>query len=182
MVTDIGAGRWASRLCIAVFTALLICNVSMAADTGTPDDNVHLEKALGFIGAVSGYQGQFDSVVNFCRPHAPGFIVQHSTSEWYKRNRELLELKDREVKRVVALARARGAPQENIDAFMAIPDKLYRNAADNDRMHKDLKGKPDLSTACASRLGEMLSDSMKLDRVAPDAWAYFQATRVRKAP
>jgi hypothetical protein len=170
------------RLRIAAFAALLTCSPAIATDTAASNDNVQLEKAVGFIGAVSGYQGQFDSVVNFCRSHVPGFLVQHSTSEWYKRNRDVLALKDSEVRRVVELARVRGTPQERIEEFRAMPEKIYKRALDNDRMYKDLKDKANLSTECSSRLGAMLSDSMKLSRVAPDAWVYFQAMRERKAP
>ena len=67
-----------------------------------------------------------------------------------------------------------------LDDFIAMQEKVYKRALNDDRLYKDLKGKADLSTACASRLGEMFSEGMRLSRLAPDAWAYFQAVHDQK--
>ncbi len=117
---------------------------------------------------------------SFVGPTYLTFILQHSIDQWSKEYGRVLQLKDNEVRRIVELARARGASQEKLDEFIAVQERIYKKALNDDRMYKDLQEKADLSTECASRLGEMLSESMKLSRVAPDAWAYFQAARDQK--
>jgi hypothetical protein len=125
---------------------------------------------------VATYQGYFDSVANHCEPHAPAHILQRARKAWQHANGDAVTLREREMARLIAEARANGMPQENLANLVAWPDKHYQASVQRDKFHKDLPDlfNGDLSLACTQRLGEMLAGNMTLERIAPDAWAYLQ--------
>jgi hypothetical protein len=133
---------------------------------------VAVGKRLDFIADISRFQGMFDSVVEFCRPHAPEHLLKFSRDYWLVANQRFLDLRDKELNRVIEEARGNGAKPEKITLIKDWAKQQYQEALSNNRMFKDLFGAKDLDIACSRRLGEMNSTGMSLGSIRPSAAEY----------
>jgi hypothetical protein len=133
-------------------------------------------KTLDFVADVSKYQGMFDSVVAFCRPHAPDHIVKLAQDSWLSANQKYLDLRDSELSRVIENSRKTGAEPSRITFIKHWAEQQYQGALKNDRMYKDLLGRDDLPISCAQRLGVMNSAGMRIEIIAPRAVEYAEGS------
>ncbi|CAN5319552.1 hypothetical protein BH24GEM2_BH24GEM2_07800 [soil metagenome] len=129
-------------------------------------------KTLDFVADVSKYQAMFDSVVEFCRPHAPEPVLKQSLEMWRTANQRFLDLRDSELNRVIEDARANGTESERVAFIEDWAKQQYTLTLSNNRMYKDLLGLKDLPIACSRRLGEMNHSGMSLHSLSPRAAEY----------
>ena len=129
-----------------------------------------------FIMQVSTYQGYFDSVDRFCKPHVEALILKQAKFVWDRNIEDAIKLRDREMARTVDEAVANDLPAENLEKIRNWSETHYRKSVERDKFYKDLPSKfgGNLNLACAQRLGEMTALNMRLERVAPEAWQYLQ--------
>lgn len=142
------------------------------SDEAQSAEVVVVRKRLDFIEDVSKFQGMFDSVMEFCRPHAPEHILKVSRMDWLSTNQRFLDLRDKELNRVIDEARAHGAKPEKIAFIKNWAKQQYKEALSNNRLFKDLLGDKDLDIACSRRLGAMNSAGMSLGSIRPGAAEY----------
>jgi hypothetical protein len=131
--------------------------------------------ALDFVADVSKYQAMFDSVVAFCQPTTPANVLELARKVWLSKNQHFLDLRDRELARVIAEARANGAEPSKIAFLKDWADKQYQVTLGNNRMYKDLLARQDLPISCPKRLGEMNHSSMELGVISPRAVEYAES-------
>jgi hypothetical protein len=152
---------------------LLVALVPSAQSQETPSAEViAIGKTLDFVADISKYQGMFDSVVAFCKPHAPAHVLKMAQDSWLAANRKYLELKDSELSRVIAELQENGAEPERIAFVKDWAGQQYQGTLNNNRMYKDLLGRDDLPISCSQRLGAMNSGSLKIETIAPRAIEY----------
>lgn len=157
------------------FTLIVLAFISPAQSQDAPSaEVVALGKTLDFVADVSKYQGMFDSIVAFCRPHSPSHIVKLAQDSWLSSNQKYLDLRDKELSRVINGLRESGADSERIDFIKDWADQQYQGTLNNNRMYKDLLGQSDLSVTCPQRLGAMNSADLKIETIAPRAVTYAQ--------
>jgi hypothetical protein len=134
------------------------------------DDAVDAATLLvAFIHDVTAYEGMYYSVRNYCAPFASPFIVEKSDKEWTKENRQLLSDRDAAVNKLVVKLDSAAAGKFK-DWNFGIWTKFH----DSNRLYKDLTSAPDMNIACSKRLGEMVSDSMRFQHIAPTSYAFWK--------
>ena len=158
---------------LTLATALALAFPAGAAEAPSAEV-VAIGKTLDFVADVSKYQAMFDSVVAFCRPSTPANVVDLARQLWLSKNQHYLDLRDKELARVLEEARANGSEPEQIAFLKDWVDKQYRVTLSNNRMYKDLLAHQDLSTSCPKRLGEMNHSSMDLSVISPSAAEYAE--------
>jgi hypothetical protein len=162
------------RLLLAlVFFALVAPAQSQEAPSA---EVLAMGKTLDFVADVSKYQGMFDSVVSFCRPHVPDHVVKLAQDSWLSANQKYLEIRDSELRRVIEDLRKTGKEPERIAFIKDWAEQQYQGTLNNNRMYKDLLGRDDLPISCAQRLGVMNSSDLKIEIIAPRAVEYAQGT------
>ncbi len=160
------------------FQLLIVLLLGLADPAHTKEEHhadvQEVSKTLDFIADVSKLQGEFDSVVQFCLPHAPQYILKQSQGMWLMANQKYLDLRDKELRRIIKNAEANGAKPDKIASIHDWAKEQYKGTLSSDRMYKDIATRSDLDIACSKRLGEMNSSGMQLNSIAPRAVAYAQ--------
>jgi hypothetical protein len=162
------------RLLLALIFFALVPPVQ--AQEAPSAEVIAMGKTLDFVADVSKYQGMFDSVVAFCRPHAPDHVVKLAQDSWLSANQKYLDLRDSELRRVIDNLRTTGKEPERIAFIKDWAEQQYRATLNNNRMYKDLLGRDDLPISCAQRLGVMNSADLKIEIIAPRAVQYARVT------
>jgi len=163
---------------VAITFILLLCSVSVRAeDTDPSPELLAAARTLQFIADVSIYEGYFLSVVDFCRPHVQPAAVDLVKGAWLAKNGAALELRDRELQRLHRNATAGGAAKEKLDELTLMPETYRNRAIQQDRMVRDLRRYTDLEIRCSKRLGEMLSNGMRMENIVPNTETYMGSKR-----
>jgi hypothetical protein len=141
------------------------------------DEAVDSEKPLlAFINDATSFEGMYYSVRDYCAPFAGPSIVDKSERLWTAENRQLLSDRDAAINELVVKLHLDSAAAEKIKDWNAGVRAQFH---DSDRLYKDLTSAPDMHIACSKRLGEMVSDSMRFQRIAPTSYALWKR---RSAP
>jgi len=156
---------------LALFLLLALAQPACSEEAPSPEI-IATGKTLDFVADVSKYQGMFDSVVEFCQPHAPEHVVKFAREQWLTANQRFLDLRDSELHRIIEAARASGTETDRIAFIEDWAKQQYQGTLGNSRMYKDLLGRKDLPIACSRRLGEMNHQGMSLEKIAPRAAEY----------
>jgi hypothetical protein len=160
------------------FGFLLSLLVSTAiAGEAVNNDVQDVQKRLDFVANIQKFQGMYDSVVAFCGDKVPATILDRSKAEWLSINQPYLDLRDKELARVIEIATSNNAPPENISKIRSWVEDQYESRLHNDRLYKDLPSKGDLTIPCSRRLGEMVSEDMSLKALSPESVEYFDSSK-----
>ena len=131
-----------------------------------------IAERVSYVADVQKFQGMFDSVVEFCEPHVPNEILQMSRTEWMKQNGAFLALRDKELGEVIGYMKEFGKTAEDIEATNSWFNEQYTSRLAHDRLYKDIATSGNLLVSCSNRLGAMVSESMALKHLSPEAYKY----------
>ncbi|NJM44365.1 MAG: hypothetical protein HC858_11025 [Brachymonas sp.] len=129
------------------------------------------EQVFGFVSDVSGFEGQFYSVYDYCSPYAGKLVAASALNAWKNTNNQLLADRDRIVANL-----AQGAVLSEDDAtnLKRIVEGFVNKARNRDSLYKDLINEPDKFFACAKRFGEMNSSLMNFKNIAPASYEFWK--------
>jgi len=94
---------------------------------------------------------------------------------WMMANQKYLDLRDKELRRLIKNAEANGAKTDKMALIDGWAKEQYKSTFSSDRMYRDIATRKDLDIACSKRLGEMNSSVMQLNSIVPRAVAYAHA-------
>jgi hypothetical protein len=155
-----------------VFLLIFFTTFVFASEPQSPA-STDAQKRLDYVANIQRFQGMYESVAIFCGTYVPAHILDRSKSEWLGKNQSFLDLRDKELSKVIAVATANGATPEELSKIRAWVADQYESRLHHDRLYKDLIGVTDLTVPCSKRLGEMVSDSMSLKTLSPESIEYF---------
>ena len=167
----------------AYLKTTLVCitlTATLTARSNTPVEpaqSFDVQGAISFVASAATFQAYFDSVVQFCDKYTPQTIVAASRDSWNRENSDLLLLREQELGRLVELAKKNNAAPDAVQRVADLVSDTYAKEMQGNRMFKDLTGSSNLEYECPKRLGVMLSQSMRFQRLAPDAYAYYLSVR-----
>jgi hypothetical protein len=156
---------------------LALLFASFPAFSSGDEDDAETTEPISFILDVSAYEGMFYSVYDFCASITNLTVAELSKARWKEKNEDLLVARDLAERKYLMLMRGRGVEGEASAKLKETKKDTFIRAHDHNRLYKDILPLEDKYIACAQRLGEMLSDSMSFEKVAPKSHKYRLAHR-----
>jgi hypothetical protein len=158
-----------------LFASMLLL-VSSALAFGTEhNEDAEAMAMVSFILDVTTYEGMFYSVQDFCTPNTDSAVSMLSSKQWHDNNNDLLSAREAMEQKYLGIMRSRGVEAEANTKLQEVKKATFLRSHDNSRLYKDIVPLQDKYIACSKRLGEMASDSMSFQAIAPDSYKFWRA-------
>jgi len=141
----------------------------------TRDEDAEAMALVSFVLDVTTYEGMYFSVHDFCAPNTSPVVSRLSKSLWQTKNKDLLSARETMELRYFAIMRGRGVEAEARTKLQEVKKTTFLRAHDHPRFYNDILPLKDKYMACSKRLGEMVSESMSFQAIAPDSYRYWHA-------
>ena len=90
---------------------------------------------------------------------------------WAEQNKQLLVDRDSALDHLIARLYLDGTKAASLKKWQ---EGIYAQFHESDRLYRDLARSKDMHIACSKRLGEMVSDTMSFQRIAPSSFEFWR--------